>query len=888
MKAKNGKFDKICGSKLYPVYWMSKFRYIASIVCFDKKICDDVEKKVVSTCLSATGFNMRFPRAVVFGSKAYGGMGWDSLFNTMIYEKVKIFVNNIRKNNRLGSLLKIATETTQLHAGISDAILHTNVDWSIWCPNTWITHLFYCLQLIGKGIQTTFKTYRSVRKFDRNLMDVFYLWGLTKSELENINICRIYLQVITISDITSMTGDTIMEEYCECKKIRESILKWPNQCEPTKSMKATWKSAMHRLCLVNNYLIRPLGQWTDTSHQLWNYMIEEEGGRLLRYDGNEQWAHYTINATTYTRRSHRVHPRSPGIPVQVLVLPIGYKVITTDHVLVRTTNRDEDITSALRWAKTSVGHVKCKDRGKFATSWKRGSNILIGTDGGLKSNIGTTGIVIEMEDDREIKVTAMSAERCTKGSLHSTREELRALLEAEMIIERCGDLWGRHCDRRITFICDSKSALSEVELDREKWKDRNFMGPEVDVLITIDALKEESQNIRRVYQWEKAHQSPEEGESNERRINREADELATECRDNVVDGLICPTKKLFMPKSQVSLILDGHRITKGMKTAIHQAVHDMKLAEFLMGKYGWTQSIFNNIDWKSMEACLFKRPSIYITSIMKLIHRWQPTLTKTSCYDRDTSKIKCSLCSEREVQHHYIYCQHEEFIMARKNEWLHFKKRIQKWKIHEDILLCMWVGMESWSTKRELVRRPDLLSINDENNREMSRMLDTAYNNQNDIGWYHLFLGRMSKEWKSCIRMGYDDDDVKADGKAEACIRSVIKNMWTMMLKLWKVRNDVEHGNNVMCSKRDIAILHEIVDELYENFSNAVENNDKWIFEKEQNERKNDPVVTIATWVELVCTIYLSENKNDVSENELKKRIDDVLRRISLGTIYET
>jgi len=92
IKVKKGRFDRMCGSKLYPVYWMSKFRYLASIVCFDKKYCDEVEKKVVAACLSATGFNMRFPRAVVFGSLAYGGMGWESFYNVMIYEKVKIFI----------------------------------------------------------------------------------------------------------------------------------------------------------------------------------------------------------------------------------------------------------------------------------------------------------------------------------------------------------------------------------------------------------------------------------------------------------------------------------------------------------------------------------------------------------------------------------------------------------------------------------------------------------------------------------------------------------------------------------------------------------------------------------------------------------------------------
>ena len=138
-------------------------------------------------------------------------------------------------------------------------------------------------------------------------------------------------------------------------------------------------------------------------------MIEEESGRLLKHDGIDQWVHYNTSKTIYTRRCHKSYPKAPGISVKVSVLPVGYKVLNNNQVTRRKLD-DQDIASALRWAKTSVGHVKCNDRGKFTTSWKSGSNIRIGTDGGLKDNLGTTGIVIEMEDDINVKLTAMSAE----------------------------------------------------------------------------------------------------------------------------------------------------------------------------------------------------------------------------------------------------------------------------------------------------------------------------------------------------------------------------------------------------------------------------------------------------------------------------------------------
>ena len=185
--------------------------------------------------------------------------------------------------------------------------------------------------------------------------------------------------------------------------------------------------------------------------------------------------------------------------------------------------------------------------------------------------------------------------------------------------------------------------------------------------------------------------------------------------------------------------------------------------------------------------------------------------------------------------------------------------------------MCMWVGMEEWCSNRSIVRRPELPTINEHQNPELSRLVDVAYNNQNVIGWYHFCLGRISKEWKMCIRKWYDVNDEKANGKAEGCTRAIIENIWKMMLKLWKVRNDVEHGNNMMCSNRDMKILLEIVDELYRRFSAIAENDDKWIFEKNINDRKQESVVTIATWVELVSTLYLTKNNEDIPESELNK-----------------
>ena len=148
------------------------------------------------------------------------------------------------------------------------------------------------------------------------------------------------------------------------------------------------------------------------------------------------------------------------------------------------------------------------------------------------------------------------------GTLHSTREELRGIMAAEEIISKCGELWGSDITRSITFICDSKSALFEVDKPIEMFAKRDALGPEMDILMTIDTLKQKNENITRLYQWEKSHQDEDAPQTDSRRINEIADNLATECRKYVSEGLITADVKKYMPFAKVMVSVNGSRITK--------------------------------------------------------------------------------------------------------------------------------------------------------------------------------------------------------------------------------------------------------------------------------------------------------------------------------------
>ena len=190
--------------------------------------------------------------------------------------------------------------------------------------------------------------------------------------------------------------------------------------------------------------------------------------------------------------------------------------------------------------------------------------------------------------------------------------------------------------------------------------------------------------------------------------------------------------------------------------------------------------------------------------------------------------------------------------------------------------------MEVWRHGRndETVELPQI-----DDNPELTQMIRRAYDQQNKIGWQHFQLGRLAKEWRRCIRICYVSDTPKVDGRAEGCIRRMIESLWRMMLNVWKIRNDIVHWINAYHSSRDIREMTEIIDKLYDKYQQRADESERWIFKMKRNERKIQSVAKMATWIGTVSTMYVQ--KKTVGSNNLQLNITRVLRRISIGSIFD-
>jgi hypothetical protein len=105
----------------------------------------------------------------------------------------------------------------------------------------------------------------------------------TNPQIRQINACRLYIQVILISDVVTPNGRTMMVNYYNGKKFNRKnwpTMRYPRQEQPPPVAWRLWRRAFNLLYLQQDKktLQRPLGSWHEhhrTHHQWATYVADD-------------------------------------------------------------------------------------------------------------------------------------------------------------------------------------------------------------------------------------------------------------------------------------------------------------------------------------------------------------------------------------------------------------------------------------------------------------------------------------------------------------------------------------------------------------------------------------------------------------------------------------
>jgi hypothetical protein len=127
-------------------------------------------------------------------------------------------------------------------------------------------------------------------------MEYFHSQNLPSSQLLSINCCRVYFQLLSLSDMVSADGCLLIPQVLQGHKIidRKSLLSWPDQQNPGKADWEIWGQAFSSLA-PNNTLLCPIVMSLVQSHQCYFWFMDSNHC-LFNVSESNDWSIYPATA----------------------------------------------------------------------------------------------------------------------------------------------------------------------------------------------------------------------------------------------------------------------------------------------------------------------------------------------------------------------------------------------------------------------------------------------------------------------------------------------------------------------------------------------------------------------------------------------------------------
>jgi hypothetical protein len=185
----------------------------------------------------------------------------------------------------------------------------------------------------------------------------------------------------------------------------------------------------------------------------------------------------------------------------------------------------------------------------------------------------------------------------------------------------------------------------------------------------------------------------------------------------------------------VHLVTPEGSITSNYASAIrYQATHK-PLLQHIRERNGWTASIVDRINWTAHSASLRKRLK-QRAHYIKLVHGILPT--NSHLHRNNPSRRGCPVCNHRnEEWTHILRCPHSSRVTWRGTLLAEVRKACETRSTRPRLKDILVDGIQGWLESDDPECYQLESSINDD---EFQRLIQQ----QNQIGWKQVFLGRFS------------------------------------------------------------------------------------------------------------------------------------------------
>jgi hypothetical protein len=711
-----------------------------------------------------------------------------------------------------------------------------------------------------------------------------------------INRCRIYLQAVTKSDLSTGDGKRILTSAWECSKDWKSTsaaaYSWPAQPRPTEKQRNIWKQFLTDTYAVTSHLRRwhlDLGDWDQQAIDHITWWIHPPTQSLYQRQAENNWKRWRKEIRRSRGQKYNatsdIEASLPGgsSPAIVSTSASGntafyegcYSPQQDDQARLTPAagifNRNTETTifnglaelhGSLQWAVEAIQLPK--DNGsELALQIQRGTAKLI-CDGSLKGAIGTAaGASFSALAENNFIMRNQTPGR--RVDMNSYRCELTGILACVITINV---ICKTHDIRvgTITLGCDNEAALWEAFGD----DDITVSQPSHDILQAIRHQLSTS-NLQWKSKHVKGHQDDiKDAELDEWAIaNIDMDTKAKEYCKEIIEAGTGPTIANRMIGEGWRVVLNGANVASKIGATIYDHIYKEECISYWEKKNRLQYTPRDDVDWVSYRRAIQRMPQPKQIWTTKHFSGWEGTGKMMKRWEeRETDE--CPRCLLPENHRHIVQCQS---ITAKKEFGI----------ITED--LRNWLGRTTSAVMRAAIM--EQIDAYQQNrfgiiNYLWDREIKSAMSRQSMMGKRAFAEGFLSIKWRRQQEEWFKNTQSRKS--AEVWTACLIEKILMISWDMWEARNGLIHGAT---EERQNIIIREL-DGRLERTLNEGKNNkflpplDAGFFKTNINQMREKTERTKRIWLKLATRILEKDRKRllrnseaNVMRNWLSARTDD-------------
>jgi len=250
--------------------------------------CYKLSNKLTSSSIPKCNIASTFPLKFRYLPRKYHGLALPDLYLEQRLGQLRELLTHSDMEDVLGKQLKLSLENIQVELGLTHLFFnYPHKTYGHLIPHTWMTSLWEFVSTHKLRIQGWKHDLHPTRDHDISIIESFTKKGFSNDDLQQLNNCRIYLQVYSLADICNAEGDQITRKAIEGQidNHRPSTLIWKQIKRPTPRTLLLWKQALSAtFCISDNSttLLQPLGPWHLPPRQQWQWFFDPRSNTLYR------------------------------------------------------------------------------------------------------------------------------------------------------------------------------------------------------------------------------------------------------------------------------------------------------------------------------------------------------------------------------------------------------------------------------------------------------------------------------------------------------------------------------------------------------------------------------------------------------------------------------